>query len=216
MMRHRVLGIGLGALGIGCILAATPWGVSAQQTIRNITILAMPADATELPAAAALADNTANPTTPSIGALLMCFDGSTWDRCPTSDGGVGASTANTMRIVQAQATIFKSIDLDETEEEIKATAGEVCSVWVTNTATATRFLKFYNATAANVIVGTTVPVVTIGVPGNATDDVSGSFATGNGCLTFATAVTTAVTTGVADNDTGAPGTNDVIVMVGYR
>lgn len=43
---------------------------------------------TELPAAAALADNTANPTAPAVGAFLMCWDGATWDRCPgTSAGG---------------------------------------------------------------------------------------------------------------------------------
>lgn len=35
---------------------------------------------TELPAAAALADNTANPTVPGVGAYLMALDGATWDR----------------------------------------------------------------------------------------------------------------------------------------
>lgn len=35
---------------------------------------------TELPAAAALADNTANPTVPAVGSFLMIYDGSTWDR----------------------------------------------------------------------------------------------------------------------------------------
>jgi len=35
---------------------------------------------TELPAAAALADATANPTTPLVGAALELFNGTTWDR----------------------------------------------------------------------------------------------------------------------------------------
>lgn len=35
---------------------------------------------TELPAAAALADDTANPTVPGVGAFGMMFDGTTWDR----------------------------------------------------------------------------------------------------------------------------------------
>lgn len=35
---------------------------------------------TELPAAAALADATANPTTPSIGSFAHGFNGTTWDR----------------------------------------------------------------------------------------------------------------------------------------
>lgn len=36
----------------------------------------------ELPAAAALADNTANPTVPGVGAFSMVWDGATWDRQP--------------------------------------------------------------------------------------------------------------------------------------
>lgn len=35
---------------------------------------------TELPAAAALADDMANPTAPAVGAHVMGFDGTTWDR----------------------------------------------------------------------------------------------------------------------------------------
>jgi hypothetical protein len=38
----------------------------------------------ELPAAGALADNTSNPTTTGVAAYLMCYDGSTWDRCTQS------------------------------------------------------------------------------------------------------------------------------------
>lgn len=37
---------------------------------------------TELPTAAALADDTANPTTTSVGAFPHWWDGSTWDRAP--------------------------------------------------------------------------------------------------------------------------------------
>ena len=123
------------------------------------------------------------------------------DRIPQSDVG-GLS-------------IFRSLDLDESEEEIKATAGQVYGMWFTNTATTTRFLKFYNATAANVTVGTTTPVVTLGLPGNASDDISGVFSSAYG-IKFDTAITVAATTGVADNDTGAPSANDVVVNVFYK
>ena len=37
---------------------------------------------TELPVAAALADNTANPTAPAVGAFGLVWDGATWDRQP--------------------------------------------------------------------------------------------------------------------------------------
>src|SRR3990167_2720188 len=123
------------------------------------------------------------------------------DRIPQSDVG-GLS-------------IFRSLDLDESEEEIKATAGQVYGMWFTNTATTTRFLKFYNATAANVTVGTTTPVVTLGLPGNASDDISGVYSSAYG-IKFDTAITVAATTGVADNDTGAPSANDVVVNVFYK
>lgn len=113
-------------------------------------------------------------------------------------------------------TIFRSIDLDETEEEVKATAGQVFGVWFTNTATSTRWLKFYNATAANVTVGTTTPVITLGLPGNTSDDISGVLLGGDHGIAFGTAITVAATTGVADNDTGAPAANDVIVNIFYK
>jgi len=43
---------------------------------------------TELPAAAALADNTANPTVPGVGAFAMGFDGTNWDRVRADGGSV--------------------------------------------------------------------------------------------------------------------------------
>lgn len=111
-------------------------------------------------------------------------------------------------------SIFRSIDIDETEEEVKATAGTVYGVWFSNMATSTRFLKFYNAAAASVTVGTTTPVLTLAVPGNASDDISGVFSLPQG-IKFDTAICVAATTGIADNDTGAPSANDVIVNVFY-
>lgn len=55
---------------------------------------------TELAAAAALADDTANPTIPGVGAFLMCFDGTTWDRCRSSSAGAGAVDSDTTRTVE--------------------------------------------------------------------------------------------------------------------
>jgi hypothetical protein len=49
---------------------------------------------TELPAAAALADNTANPTAPAVGAFGHVWDGATWDRMPgTAADGVTVNLA---------------------------------------------------------------------------------------------------------------------------
>lgn len=70
---------------------------------------------TELPAAAALADATANPTTPLVGAAIELFNGTTWDRVrgDTTNGldvdvtrlpvafNVGDSAATAQRVVLA-------------------------------------------------------------------------------------------------------------------
>jgi hypothetical protein len=51
---------------------------------------------TELPAAAALTDNFANPTAPAVGAFGMLWDGATWDRAPgdSTDGALVNLGAN--------------------------------------------------------------------------------------------------------------------------
>jgi hypothetical protein len=154
-------------------------------------------------------------------AVGFIADETSSDTIQEHDVGVPRMTLDRRQIVVPQPhtagglSIFRSIDLDETEEEVKATAGCVYAMWVTNTATSTRFIKFYNATAANVSVGTTTPVITIGIPGNSSDDIAGNFGPGGMGITFDTAICVAATTGVADNDTGAPSANDVICNIFY-
>lgn len=115
------------------------------------------------------------------------------------------------RTTGATTTIFRSLDLDETEEEIKATAGAIYGYYFANVATSVRYLKFYNATAANVTVGTTTPVLTFPLPASSAGHIDLSMG-----VAFGTAITAAATTGVADNDTGAPSANDVILNVFYK
>ena len=113
-------------------------------------------------------------------------------------------------------TIFRSIDLDESEEEVKATAGQVYWLHCINLAASLRYLKFYNATAASVTVGTTTPVMTIPIPTQGDTNGAGfTLAIPNG-IAFSTAITVAATTGIADADTGAPGANEVIINLGYN
>lgn len=109
-------------------------------------------------------------------------------------------------------SIFRSIDLDESEEEVKASAGMVYSIHCTNSNASDRYLKFYNATAASVTVGTTTPVMTFLVPGGS----AGFVWNIDKGLAFGTAITVAATTGVADSDAGAPGANEILVNIGYR
>jgi hypothetical protein len=112
-------------------------------------------------------------------------------------------------------SIFRSIDIDESEEEIKASAGQIFSISAFNRTAAPLYLKFYNLTAANTTVGTSTPVLTFVVPGNADSDGAGFVWNNTIGFAFSTAISVAATTGIADADTGAPGANDCIVNVGY-
>lgn len=162
--------------------------------------------------------------TPATSSVMMSgfeADETGTDSVDEGDAGAARMTLDRKQIVTPQPhsagglSIFRSIDLDETEEDVKTSAGCMYGLWVTNTATSTRFVKFYNATAANTTVGTTTPVITIGIPGNSSDDITGFFSSTHGIM-FDTAICAAATTGVADNDTGAPGANEVIVNVFYK
>ena len=112
-------------------------------------------------------------------------------------------------------TIFQSIDLDESEEEVKATAGQLYSIAAFNHTAAPLYLKFYNLTAANTTVGTSTPVATFTIPGNADSDGAGLIWNNTLGLAFSTAISAAVTTGIAVADTGAPAANAASVVLGY-
>lgn len=178
-------------------------------------------DVTRLPTDLALADDAAF----TVGTTKVIAAGSIADESSTDsvdEGDVGASrmTLDRRQIVVPQGhsagglLIFRSLDLDESEEEVKASAGTVYGWYIANLATSTRFVKFYNATAASVTVGSTTPVMTLPIPGNSTDDVAANMLGGVG-IQFDTAICLAATTGIADADTGAPAANDVVINLFY-
>ncbi len=109
-------------------------------------------------------------------------------------------------------SMFRSIDLDESEEEVCARECVVFGIYASNTNAAARWLKLYNATAAATTVGTTTPVAVFYLPASGASPVKFESPVG---IRFDTALTAAATTGVADNDTGAPGANEVVVVITY-
>jgi len=123
----------------------------------------------------------------------------------------GAIWATLTPTTTSGCSIFRSIDLDESEEEVKATAGNVYGYYIFNAAASIHYLKFYNATAANTTVGTTTPVMTFPIPAGAAAHVGFPYP-----VSFSTAISAAVTTGLADNDTGAPAANACIVNIFYK
>lgn len=159
--------------------------------------------------------------TSKVSAAGYLADETSTDSVDEGDAGIARMTLDRKQVVVNQphtaggCSIFRSIDLDESEEEVKATAGCVYGWWITNLATSTRYVKFYNATAASTTVGTTTPVLTLPIPGNSSDDIAANMLGGVG-ITFDTAITVAATTGLADGDTGAPGANEVVINLFYK
>lgn len=113
-------------------------------------------------------------------------------------------------------SFFKTIDLDETEEAVKTSAGQIYGLHVMNLTAALLYFKIYNASVATVVVGTTVPDITIPIPGNNDTDGAGFVWNIPHGIAFGTAITIACTTGIADADAGAPAANVCVATVLYK
>lgn len=155
--------------------------------------------------------------TSKVNAVGFMADETATDSVDEGDVGIPRMTLDRqIRVVEGVATaggcsFYKTIDLDETEEEVKSSAGQIYGWFVSNRATAERFVKFYNNTAAGTVVGTTVPDWTINLqPGQAANV---TFPMG---IAMSTGITIAATTGIGDADATAPGANDVVAIVWYK
>lgn len=96
---------------------------------------------------------------------------------------------------------------------VKNGAGQLYGWVISNSNASARFLKIYNK-ATSPTVGTDTPIMTIPIPGN-TSWVTGhvEFAMG---IPFSTGIGLAITSGVADSDTGAISANEVVVHIVYK
>lgn len=92
---------------------------------------------------------------------------------------------------------------------IKASAGTLWSVAVSNINAAVRYLKLYNSTT--VTVGTTTPVLTIAIPAGGVVQVDG----GSNGIRFGTGICLGITTGSGDTDTGAVAANEIKVVTTF-
>lgn len=125
-------------------------------------------------------------------------------------GDVGISGART----SGGTTIFRSIDLDEgTLEVVKGSAGQIYWMHVMNLSAALIFVKIYNATSGTY--GTGTPVLTFPVATQGDTNGAGFMLSVPNGIAFGTGISIGAGTGVADNDTGAPGANEVVVNIGF-
>jgi hypothetical protein len=254
----RFLTIGAASFAALLILSATPWGVEAQQTIRNIVVDEASLLVTETTRAAdGIDDIAANlsvdcakgnaitecPDGPAGVGYAKDFDGAAFPDAVTEgqaqyravsmsgvnyamlvseDGALQYGTATTPLVVSPAAstsggcTPGSSISTGAVlETEIKATAGQLYQIAVTNIDATPVYAKIYNLTAANTD-ETDTPVQRFVVPSQGSALGAGFVLPINIGQEYTTAITLRVTTGIADNDTGALTANEVMVSYCYK
>ena len=113
-----------------------------------------------LPTAAALADATANPTTPIVGAAALVFNGTTWDRERGNiDGTALVSAARTASVDSADLTNFnaRGLQLVIDATVIAATPSIVVTIQGKDALSG----KYYTILAAAAITGVSTVVLRV-------------------------------------------------------
>ena len=130
--------------------------------------------------------------------------------------GIDQTTPGTTNAVQpipgtvGGCSLYRNLDLGTTGVVVKASAGQLYALWVANQANAARYLKAYNKATAPTQADT--PVFTIPIPALA----AGTIAIPTVGDAFSAGISLRASTAIADNDTGAPSPNDVVVKVSYK
>lgn len=134
----------------------------------------------------------------------------------TIDGTVSLSGTNTVQETPGTSGGLSTLHLvaaaSTNATSIKAGAGQVYHITAFNVSTSPRYLKFHN-TAGTPTAGSGV-VRTVLIPGNSSG--AGVVMDVPGGLAFSTGIAFTIVTGIADSDTGAPGSSEVVVDVGYK
>ena len=103
---------------------------------------------------------------------------------------------------------YRNLDAQITGSIVKASAGGIFDLTVSNANAAIRYLKLYNKATAPTSADT--PVRTYMLPPSSTVVIPVTDG-----INFTAGISLRASTGVADNDNTAPAANDVIVNIGY-
>lgn len=131
--------------------------------------------------------------------MHLTAQGALWTTpTPTATGGLS------FRRVISAATTNATL--------VKSTAGNVYSIWASNTSTSVRYLKLYNMTTAPTV-GTSVPVITLPIPASWCGDLN----VGTHGIGFSTGISLAITGAYADADTTAlAAAGDFVATILYK
>ena len=145
---------------------------------------------------------TLNPTSGPSAAVAVASYPSGSDQVPGSAlvAVAGPTGASTHRRISTNTTNAVSV---------KASAGQVYAITVTNANAAARYLKLYNQASAPTV-GADTPLLVLLLPAGSTQHLTWPHG-----LPCPTGIAFALTTGAADSDTGAVGANDHSLTLTY-
>lgn len=161
----------------------------------------------------------------TVGSTLLSPAGYFADETATDsvhEGDVGAArmTLDRRQIVVTQPhtqgglSMHKTISAASTNATVaKASAGQLYEIVASNKNASPRYLKLYDKSTTPTV-GTDTPAWTLELPGNTSG--GGLAKTIPSGLAFASGIAFALTTGIADNDTGAVSANEHAVNLGYK
>lgn len=131
-------------------------------------------------------------------------------------GGISGGT-NTVGavLVRPETTgglsTYRNIDLDETGVLVKGAAGQVYGWYIYNAGAAARYIRIYNHVDAPAVGDSADILATIALPAGGAANVFSPIG-----LACSAGIGLRATTGVADNDAGAPGANEIVINLFYK
>lgn len=217
-----ILSVLQGTLAVSAASLPLPSGAATEATLAAIQTLidalTTPSD-TQPISAASLPLPTGAATQTTLASVLSALQSTlatsaaqsgTW----TVQPGNTANTTPWLVSLQPATTggnsIYRNLDTNATGANIKSGAGQVYGWYLSNSGSAARYVKLYNKATAPTV-GTDTPVMTIYLPAGAAANVA--FPNG---LAFSLGIGIGAVTGVADNNTTAPGSNEVIAHIFYK
>jgi hypothetical protein len=209
------------AITAGNIDAGTA-GTASADVLSIQGIASMTPVQVSLPTDVAIADDAAfTPATTKVVMVGFEADEGSTDSVDEGDGGAARMTLDRKQIVTPQPhtagglSVSNHLDVDESDDDVKASAGQLYGFYAVNRTTSPLYVRFYNTNTPTV--GTTAHVLgPIEIPANASDHTAFIWTFGGMGVPFSTAISVAATTGFADNDTGAPSANALIMCILYK
>lgn len=216
--RLRTVGVGDGFAGTGVLaVGGMIFNGTNYDRLRGDAANGLDVDVTRLPALPAGTNNIGDVDVLTLPALpagtnnIGDVDVLSLPALPAGSNTIGAVALKPT--TSGGTTPHKKISAASTNAtSLKASAGQLYSIAAFNLNAAARFLKIYDKASAPTV-GTDTPVLTFLLPGNtAGAGFTTDFAAG---IAFANGIAYALTTGIADTDTGAVAANEIVINLAY-